>query len=290
MVSRRRFLGYGVAASLARSFEATAQGAKVRRIGMLLPGKAGEKNRLAGFFQDLQALGHVEGETLHIERRYSEGREESLASLAAELVNAKVELILAAGPTAAAAAFSTTRTVPIIMGTHDPEAMPQLRRIAILVYPGMGGHAVRMKNVMEAVRSAQLQPFEVPLRDATGVASAFATMRNEGAEAFCVIADPTLDRLSEPIARNAAHQKLPGIYGWKLYAEAGGLMSYGASLPEMLRRWASFVDRILKGAKPGDLPMETPHRLELVLNQRAARELGFTFPPSLLIAANEVIS
>ena len=324
--SRRRVLALALGLPLALPLTAAAQAApKVRRIGVLIPGKAGGPNRMGGFFEEMRALGYIEGENLHIERRYSEGDDKRLPEVAAGLAKADVELILAAGPIATSAAAQATKTVPIVMGTHDPveqgivkslarpggnvtgwsvgtsemlakqlsmlrEAIPSLRRVALLKNPQMRGYSTFAPSVDGAVRAAQVEAVVFDVAEGEAIAPAFAAARKQRVEAVLVLPDPTIDRLAPQLAAEAARERLPAMYGWKFYVQLGGLMSYGASLETMVRRWAPYVDRILKGAKPGDLPIETPREYELVLNQRAARELRFTFPPAWLVAAAEVIS
>jgi putative ABC transport system substrate-binding protein len=154
----------------------------------------------------------------------------------------------------------------------------------------MAGHMIRVGHLAKAAQALGLNLSLGEITGADSVAEAFAAMRRERAEAFFVLPEPRIDALSPVIVKQAAQQRLPGMYVWRQYVRAGGLMSYGPNLPSMIRLWASYVDKILRGARPADLPVETPRKYELVLNRRAAQHLGFTFPSSLLLAADEVIA
>ena len=323
---RRTLLQAALAAPFAHAAQSHAQSPERRhRIGLLLTGGANEPSNVPGFIEELRMLGYEEGRNLTIERRYAGTSEEMLDRLARELVKANVEVIVAAGPSATRAAREATSTIPIVMGTHDPvelgliaslaqpggnmtgwcvlsadttqkqfsllkEAMPKLARAAILSNPRMAGHGVLMGRLLEGERAVGLQLTRLDITDAASVAPAFTAIRKERIEAFFVVPDPQVDSLARQIAAQAAEHRIPGMYTWRLYVRAGGLMSYGPSLPAMIRRWAFYVDKILKGARPADLPVETPRKYELILNQRAAQALGFTFPSALLLSADEVVS
>ena len=275
--------------------------------------------------QGLRELGWVEGRNLAIERRFAENRDERLPGLAAELVRSKVEVLLAGGPSATRAAKGATDTIPIVMGTHDPveqglvaslakpggnvtgwcflsaetaekqlallkQALPRAGRVAVLVNPGLPGHGVRMQHIERGARALGLRLSVLDIATAEALAPAFAAMASERVDAFIVIPEPTLiDGLRGQIVAAASRQRLPGMYMFRMYTEAGGLMSYGPDLLALTRGWAPYVDKILRGAKPADLPVQTPTKLELILNERAAREIGFTFPGSLVLAADHII-
>ena len=322
---RRTLLQAALAAPFARAGVSHAQAPGRHRIGLLLPGNPDTSTNAPGFIDGLKELGYEEGRNLVIERRFAGTSEEKLVELARELVKANVEIIVAAGPSATRAAGDATATVPIVMGTHDPveqgliaslaqpggnitgwcvlsvetvqkqfsllkEAMPKLARAAIAGNPRMAGYAYLSRQLGAHAQSLGLQLTRIDIPDAEAVVPAFATMRKERVEAFCVVADPQVDMLAKQIVTQAADHRIPGVYIWRLYVLAGGLMSYGPSLPQMVRRWAFYVDKILRGARPADLPVETPRKYELVLNQRAAQALGFTFPSAFLLSADEVIS
>jgi len=297
----------------------------VHRIGVLSAGPAGPGPGLEALQQGLRDLGYVEGQNLVIERRSAEGHDERLPALAAELVHLKVEVIVAGGPAPTRAAQHATQTIPIVMGNHDPveqgliasfahpggnitgwsflsvdlgekqlallkEAMPQLARVAVVANPATPGHGLRMHHLVEAARALGLHLHVVEVRSPDALAQAFAAMTHAGVEAFFVLPEPTvIDGLRGQMVTLAAQYRLPAMYHWKMYVEAGGLMSYGPSLLDLNRRAAVYVDKILKGAKPADLPVETPWKYELVLNLKTAKELDLTIPPTLLMLADEVI-
>jgi putative ABC transport system substrate-binding protein len=279
------------------------------------------------FRQGLRELGYVEGQNLVIEYRYAEGRDDRLADLAAELVRLKVDVIVAvAGAAATRAVQHATRTIPIVMaGGIDPvgdglvaslarpggnttgfsnltvelpgkrleilkEAVPQSARIAVLANPATAGYESAMNNLTVAARALGLHLHVVELRRADELDATFAAMTRAGADALLVVGEPLLlDSLRGRTVDLAATHRLPTMYSQKSSVEAGGLMSYGPSLPDMHRRAATYVDKILKGAKPADLPVEQPSKFELVLNLKTAKALGITFPPTLLIQADKVI-
>jgi putative ABC transport system substrate-binding protein len=299
----------------------------VHRIGRLSTGsRLREQPILEPFLQELRDLGYVEGHNLVIEQRYAEGQIERLPALAAELVQLQVEVIVARGDAAVRAAQHATHTIPIVMalsfdaveqgfvaslahpggnttglsflGEQLPgkqlellkEAVPRLSRVAVLVNPAVPGHALRMHHLTVTGRALGLSLHVLELRSADELDTAFTAMRREGADALFVLSDPLLlNDLRGRIADLAAQHRLPAMYGWKMYVEAGGLMSYGPSLPDLNRRAAHYVDRLLKGTKPGDLPVEQPMQFELVINLKTAQALGLTMPPYLLALADEVI-
>jgi putative ABC transport system substrate-binding protein len=323
-IARRRFLA---AALLAAPFSAFAQkDERVRRIGLLLPfPPSATPAWLDALNQGLRELGYVEGRNLVIERRFGDGRDERLPALAAELVRANVEVLLAGGPAATRAAAGATKTIPIVMGTHDPveqgliaslarpggnvtgwsflsaetaekqlgvlkEAMPRLRLAAVLVNPGMAAHEVRVKHITQAAKAMGLQLAVLEITSAQALSASFAAMSRDGVEAFILVPEPSLiDGMRGEIITLAARHRIPGMYMFRFYPDSGGLMSYGPSLEALSALWPSYVDKILKGARPAELPVATPRKYELVLNANTARELGFTFPQALLVAADQVI-
>jgi putative ABC transport system substrate-binding protein len=300
----------------------------VHRIGFLSPGLPHPDHDppVDAFRQGLRDLGYVEGQNLVIAYRGAEGQEERLPALAAELVGLPVEVIVAVGPTATRAAQYATRTIPIVMtGTGDPvgagfvaslaqpggnitglslmmvelpgkrlellkETVPQSTRVAVLANPAFPFYQLYVNNLTVAAHALGLHLQVVEVRSAEELPPAFAAMTREGADALMVLSDPALmDNLLGRVADLAATHRLPAMYNWKMYAEAGGLMSYGPSLPDSHRRAATYVDKILKGAKPADLPVEQPTKFELVINLKTAQVLGITIPPTLLFQADEVI-
>jgi putative tryptophan/tyrosine transport system substrate-binding protein len=314
---------------LATPLTAEAQQAmKVHRIGWLSPGfpRPDRDPPVDAFRQGLRELGYVEGQNLIIEYRGAEGKDERLPDLAAELVGLQVEVIVAVGPTATRAAQHATHTIPTVMtGTADPvgagfvaslarpggnitglslmmtelpgkrlellkETVPQSTRVAVLANPAFPFYKLYVNNLTVAAQALGLYLHVAEVHSADELAPAFAALSREGADALVVLSDPALmDNLLGRVADLAATHRLPAMYNWKMYAEAGGLMSYGPSLPDSHRRAATYVDKILKGANPADLPVEQPTKFELIINLKAAKAIGLTIPPTILFQANEVI-
>jgi putative ABC transport system substrate-binding protein len=278
------------------------------------------------FRQRLRELGYVEGQNLLIESRYAEGSEERLPALAAELVRLKVVVMVAPGTAAISAAQHATRTIPIVMtGANDPagqglvaslahpggnttglsnlgvelpgkrleilkEAVPQITRIAVLGNPADPAYEPALHTVTVAAHALGLHLHVVELRRAEELDSAFAAMPRAGVDALLVLGEPQVtDRLRGRIVDLAAQSRLPAMYDWRMYVDAGGMISYGASLIAKYQRAAEYVDKILKGANPADLPVEQPSKFELVINLNTAKALGLTMPPSILFQADEVI-
>ncbi len=300
---------------------------KVFRVGVLTPAFPTSEPYppLEAFRQGLRALGYVEGQNLVLEYRYAAGFER-LPALAAELVRLQVEVIVASGAPAIRAAQHTTRTIPIVMaGTDDPvatglvaslarpggnttglsflsaelpgkrlellkEAVPQSARVAVLAKAAGPSESIRWHTLTGAARALGLHLHIVEPRSAEELDTAFVAMTREGADALIVVADQALmDGLRGQIVDLAAKHRLPAMYDWKMYVDAGGLMSYGPSLSDTFRRAATYVDKILKGAKPADLPVEQPTKFALVINLKTAKALGLTIPPTVLFQADEVI-
>ncbi len=301
---------------------------KVSRIGWLSAGfpRPDRDPPVDAFRQGLRELGYVEGQNLVIEYRGAEGRDERLPDLAAELVRLHVDVLVAVGPIATRAAQHATRTLPIVMtGTADPvgagfvaslarpggnitgvsllmaelpgkrlellkETVPQSTRVAVLANPDNPVYKLYLNNLTVAARALGLHLHVVEVHSADELDPAFAAVTRAGADALMVLSDPVLmDNLRGRVADLAATHRLPAMYNWKMYVEAGGLMSYGPSLPERHRRAATYVDKLLKGANPADLPVEQPTKFELVINLKTAKALGLTVPPTILFQADEVI-
>ena len=326
MIDRRTFLAGTGTVLLAAPFAAEAQqAAKVARIGYL--GTASNSDMSSAFRQGLRELGWVEGQNIVIDYRSAEGRVDRLPDLAAELVRLKVDIIVAAGGTPpAAAAKSATGTIPIVMiGVGYPvglgfiaslarpggnvtglsfsvgpelfgkelellkETVPKVRRVAILSNPGNPAHPFNIRELNVAARSLGVQLQFLEARGPNEFDGAFAAMAKERVGALLVLPDGMFNLQRTRLADLAARSRLPAAYGYREHVEAGGLMSYGPSLLDLFRRAATYVDKILKGAKPADLPVEQPTKFELLINLKAAKALGLTIPPSLLARADEVI-
>jgi putative ABC transport system substrate-binding protein len=295
---------------------------KVYRIGFLRAGQP-PKTFVEAFQQGLRARGYIEGRNVVIEYRYTDGSFDELSRLAAELVRFNVDVILASGAPAAFAARSATTKVPIVFASvYDPveiglvtglahpggnvtglsqtsadlggkrlellkELLPKLKSVAILWHPANLTNLVQKKSVEVAARTLGVDTKSVPVQDPSQFGSAFEDAR--GVDALVQVDDPLLITYRRQLAELAVRSRLPAIAGLREYVDAGGLMSYGADHPDLYRRAATYIDKILKGAKPADLPIEQPTKFDLVINLKTAKALGLTIPQSLLVRADEII-
>ena len=327
MSTRRAFIGTLASGLLAAPLAAHAQApAKVPRIGFLSARQRTDNpHLLEAFRQGLRELGYVEGQTIAIEYRFAEGRPERLPALAAELVRLKVDIIVTAASPTPEAAKQATSTIPLVFAVAgDPvadglvaslarpggnitglaamnpevvgkqlellkEVAPKVSRVAVLQNPSNRGHPVVLRQAEGAARTLGVQLQIVKASSPGEIEAAFAAMHSHRAGGVIVLRDGLFLAQRTQIAAIAAKSRLPAVYGIREEAEAGGLMTYGASTPDMFRRAAAYVDKILKGAKPADLPVEQPTKFELVINLKTAKALGLTIPPSLLGRADEVI-
>ena len=318
-------LGASALAAPLASF-AQQQPAKIPRIGLLSPFSPSDTALWhQAFGQGLRDLGWVEGKNISIEYRYAEGRNDRLPDLAAELVRLKVDVIVTSGAPAAIAAKQATITIPIVMAqVNDPvglgliaslgkpggnitglanlhsdlgakqlellkEAAPKTSRVAILWNPANPGAALIVRHMQHGAQALGMTLLPVEVRDPSEVESAFATMTRERANALSLPPDPVFLPFGKRIVELVARNRLPAMYGWRELVEAGGLMAYGPSIPDMFRRAAGYVDKILKGAKPANLPIEQPTKFELVVNMKTAKALGIKIPNSILLRADKVI-
>jgi putative tryptophan/tyrosine transport system substrate-binding protein len=303
----------------------TQQPAKIPRIGYLgLP--AGPTQTLEAFQQGLRDLGWIEGQTIAIEYRWAAGQVDRLPALAAELVRLRVDLIVASATPAVQAAKDATQSIPIVMtasadpvgtgfvaslprpggnitgmSSRNPELagkrfellralLPPLSRVAFLAYGGDPAHRLFLQEAQDAAARLGIQVQPLVLGSVEEIDSAFAAMRSEQAEALIV--QPLLIgglRQGPRIADLAVQHRLPTVSDGPQFAEAGGLLFYGPDALPLYRRSAVFVDKILKGAKPGDLPVEQPMTFKLIINLKTAKALGLTISPMLLFQADEVI-
>ena len=302
------------------------QAKKVPRIGyMSLQSQASESARVEAFRQGLRDLGYVEGKSILIEYRWAEGKSDRLPDLAAELARLKVDVFVVAGNVAALSAKQATRTIPIVFPLHgDPvgtglvaslarpggnitgltslaaelggkrlelikEAVPRLSRVAVLSSPTNPAHGSALNDMKIAAVSLglQLQPLEVKGPDE--FESAFSTISRMRAQALLGQPDDMFNYRRGQIAALAVKSRLPTIFYNSDWAEAGVLMSYGVDVPDMFRRAATYVDKILKGAKPADLPVEQPTKFEMIINLKTAKQIGLTIPPNVLARADKVI-
>jgi len=326
-VPRRDFL-IAAAALLAAPLAAEAQQAKVARIGVLAGNRAAGPHTLEAFLQGLRDLGYVEGRNVVIEYRDAEGKPERIPALAAELLALKVDIVFAPSTPAALATKQATRTVPIVFaGPADPvtdglvtslarpggnvtglsnlstelvgkrleqlkQAAPEVSRVAVLWHQG-GSDGRTEKDMLKAAevaaRSLGVQLQLVETRGPADFDRAFSEMTKARAGALTVLPIAIFSFHRRRLVGLAATYRLPAAYPAREYVDAGGLMSYGANLADLHQRAATYVDRILKGAKPGDLPVEQPTKFELVINLKTAKDLGLTIPQSVLTRADEVI-
>jgi len=279
---------------------------------------------MRAFRQGLSEAGYVEGENVAIEYRWAEGNYDRLPALAAELVGRKVDLIVANNPPPALAAKSATSTIPIVFrGGADPvadglvaslarpggnltgisiaddltakrlelltELVPRARVIALLVNPNNANAERVVRDVQEAARTKGLQLHVLKARSESEIDTAFASLVQLHAGALVVGADPFLSGQREQLVALASRRAVPSIYAWREFAASGGLISYGPSLTSAFRLVGHYAGKVLKGAKPADLPIEQPTKFELVINLKTAKGLGLTIPPSLLQRADQVI-
>jgi ABC-type uncharacterized transport system substrate-binding protein len=329
VTTRRAFLGTLVGGLLAVPLAAGAQPAvKVYRIGLLggsPPNSPGGRRSWEGFFQGMRELGYVEGQNILVEGRWYGDHTDRLPALAAELVRLKVDVIVAGAPPAPEAAQRATSTIPIVMANHsDPvgsglvaslakpgknvtgmstlapelvgkrlqllkEVVPGISRVAVLSNPTVPSQALELKEAKVAAGSLKVQLQLLEARAPGDFAGAFSAMTKERAGGAIILVSSMFNAERSRIAELAARSRLPAISSLKEFAEAGGLMAYGIDVHESFRRAATYVDKILKGAKPADLPVEQPTKFELVINLKTAKALGLTVPPSLLQRADEVI-
>jgi putative tryptophan/tyrosine transport system substrate-binding protein len=301
---------------------------KVPRVGYLTAGShadQGRQRRFEAFRQGLRELGYAEGQNIAIESRWAEGKDDRYPTLAADLVRLKVDVIVAVGGAASKAAQQATSTIPIVMSlVNDPlgsglvsslahpggnvtgislmapdlvgkqlqllkEMVPKVSRVALLRNPINPASAPQLREAEAAARVLGMQLQTLEARVPQEIDRAFAAMTRERAGALVVLTDSIFTNQRRQIAELAAERRLPAVYGNSEHAEAGGLVAYSANFLDLERRAATYVDKILKGAKPGDLPVEQPTKLELIINLKTARVLGLTLSQSLLLRADHVI-
>jgi len=322
-------IGLGIILAVSVTFAPLAAGAqpatKVPRVGILIAGSSPGQSYLSAFRQGLHELGYVEGQSIAIEYRWAEGKYERLPDLAAELVRLKVDVIVAVATPAVQAAKQATKAIPIVMlSVGDPvttgfvvsvarpggditglaniaselvgkqlqllrEVVPTFSLVAVLWNPANPSTASQLREAEAAGRAlgVRVQPLEA--QSPSDIDRTFVAMTREHVGALLVLSDSMFIAQRERIADLAAKSRLPAVYGLRLHAEAGGLMAYGANLLDLVRLTATYVDKILKGAKPADLPVEQPTKFELVINLKTAKALALTIPQSLLVRADKII-
>jgi putative tryptophan/tyrosine transport system substrate-binding protein len=282
-------------------------------------------DRVEAFRQGLRELGYVEGKTIVIEWRSAEGKADRLPALAAELVRLKVDVIVSPGPGPTRAAKQATNTIPIVMAFDDDpvgsgfaaslarpggnitglstlaseisgkqlellrEIVPKLSRVAVLGNASQPGHPQALKEINVAADAFRVQIQYLEVRGPKDVETAFRAASKERADAALVLGSPIFISQRKQLADLAAKSRLPAIYNRPEYVEDGGLVFYGVSYTDLFRRAATYVDKILKGAKPGDIPIEQPKKFEFIINLKAAKQIGLTIPPNVLARADKVL-
>src|SRR5215467_407314 len=296
---------------------------KIPRIGILFIGSR-DQPHLEAFKQGLREHGYTEGKNIFLEYRYAEGKEDRLPELAAELVQLKVDVIVVTADVSAQAAHRVTKTIPIVMTTGDPvswglaenlarpggnvtgltvlladlsgkrleilrDTFPKMTRVAALWSPREKVSTGVFEETKAAAQgfSLQLRSFEV--QSIQDIEKAFDEMAKARPNALVVLLSPLMTLNSKRIVELALKQHLPGVYPTRQFAEEGGLMAYGPLIGDLYRRAATYVDKILKGAKPENLPVEQPTKFELIINLNAAKQIGITIPPNVLARADRVI-
>ena len=301
------------------------QAGKVWRIGSLSPGSSGQSENLKAFMQGLNDLGYIDGKNIQFERRVAEGHLDRLPALAAELVLANVDVILAESSFAVEAAQAATKTIPIVMtGVGNPvgsgfvksisqpggnitgltndsievsskyleylrAAVPNLMRVGVLIDPKHPNHPTVLKQVQVGAQAIGASVSTIELRSASGLDAALRLIQQDRPDALIVPPDPTFPSIYHQIAEFAIGNQLPTMFGQRRGVEAGGLMGYEPNLIDMYKRAAALVDKILKGAKPADLPVEFPTRFQFIINLKTANAMGWTIPANILATADEVI-
>ena len=326
---RREFITLlgGAAASVSLPFAAHAQQSrKVPRIGVLLPGTpASFSLRTKAFLEGLRDLGYLEGQTIEIEWKWGQDRVEGLPELAAELVRRNVEVIVTGGTPAAKALKGATGTIPIVMAIiGDPvaaglvdslarpggnatgfsivapdlsgkrlellrEIVPNVSPVAVMLNTRNPQSQFELKETQTAARALGLRLHPIQVSPDDTLEQAFAAMSNASARTLIILTDPIFFSQRKSIVDLAARHRLPAMYFFQEFAKEGGLVSYGPSDLDLYRRSATYVDRILKGAKAGELPVEQPTKFELVINLKTAKAIGLDIPPMLLARADQVI-
>jgi putative ABC transport system substrate-binding protein len=329
MNNRRKLVIALGASTLAAPLRPFAQErGKVWRVGYIAPaGRPAsiDASFHGGFPQGMRELGLVEGKSLSIEWRFAENQPNRLAALAAELAQLKVDAIVSLGTLATLAAQKATKTIPIVfIGPGDPVGgglvkslarpggnttgfssitteisakrlemlhamVPKLSRVAVLINPDGNYAGTGLENILAAGQKLGLAMQRVEVRSPEELKDAFSRIKRDNAGGLLVTLNPLFDQVRDQIAQMSVKHRLPCMAPDQIYTEAGCLMSYGSSLTGLHRRAATYVDKIFKGANPGDLPVELPTQFELVINRKTARALGLTIPQLLLISATKVI-
>jgi putative tryptophan/tyrosine transport system substrate-binding protein len=303
------------------------QARSVPEVGFLLPVQradydlAKDPNK-AAFVDGLQALGYVDGKNIHVEFR-TPRKPEEIAEMAADLVKRKVDVIVTLGPQPIEAASRATTTIPIVIIACDradrivtsiarpggnitgmacissdlaskrlqllQDVVPAFSQLSVLFNGGVPAKVEEFRDIQAAARTMKIEVQAAEIRNPKEFPTVFAATKGGNAQALLALSDPLTFQYLKEIAGFAAEQRLPSMYGFREFCDAGGLLCYGANLKDEIRRFGYFIDKILKGTKPGDIPIEEPTTHELVVNARTAKLLGLSIPNSILVSANEVI-
>ena len=324
---RRKWLGLitlALALTMCGAVVQAQQPAGIPRIGILSISGSVFPARVEAFRRRLRELGYIEGQNIVFEYRYAEGKQDRFPELAAELVRLKVDVLVTAGTPAARAAKNATATIPIVFaGASDPlgtgivsslarpggnitglslmvpdldgkrlellkEAVPKVARVAFLWQPGVRGN-LPLTKMEAAAKALGLKLLSLEVRSLDDFEGAFARAKKERAQALITTTGGRINTQQRRVLDFAAKNRLPAIYHYSEFVEAGGLMSYGPDNTDIWPRAADFVDKILKGAKPGDLPIEQPTKFEFIINLNAAKQIGLTITPNVLARADKVI-
>jgi putative ABC transport system substrate-binding protein len=324
-MQRREFIRAIVGSAAAWPMALRAQATRIYRVGYLVTGA--RNPGILQFFRDgLRELGWIEGQNIIIEYRFGEGRSDVLPALANELIGLQVDVIVASPTPASLAAKNATRALPIVgIGFDNPiehgliaslarpggnvtgisyavgpeifgkdlgllkELVPGLQTVAVLSNPDSPNHEIIVGSIETAAQALGLKPLLVKVRRPEEFDAAYATIAARQAEAVFVVGDPMYGVHQARLTELSLQYRLPAMHTNRVHVEDGGLMGYGPSFPDLWRRAAAYVDKILKGAKPADLPVEQPTKFELVINLKTARSLGVEVPAALLARADEVI-
>jgi putative tryptophan/tyrosine transport system substrate-binding protein len=303
------------------------QARAVPEVGFLLPVPRPDYDESkdpikAAFIDGLQALGYVEGKNVHVELRVPR-KPEDVAAMATDLVERKVDVIATMGPQPIEAARRATATIPIVIIACDradrlvasiarpggnitgmacissdlaskrlqllQEVVPAMSRLTVLFNGGVSAKQEEFRDIQATAKKMEIDVLSADVRNSTGFAAAFAMIRSGDAQALLALSEPLTFLHLKEIADFAAERHLPSMYGFREFCDAGGLLCYGTNLNKQTRRFGYFIDKILKGTKPGDIPIEEPTTHELIVNGRTAKLLGLSIPNSILISADEVI-
>jgi putative ABC transport system substrate-binding protein len=325
-VNRKSIFCLLITALLPAVFSVEAQQpAKASRIGFIMADASGSDPRVDAFRQGLRELGYVEGKNIGVEYRFAEGKEDRLLKLVAELVSLNVEIIVTDGTAVTRAVKNATKTIPVVMASDgDPvgnlfvaslarpggnitgltnllaglsgkrleilkDAIPGMSRFGIIWNPENPSSITGFKETQVTAQSLGVQLQSLEVRGPNDFESAFQAAKKGQAGALTVVSDSVMFAYRTRLLELAAKQRLPTMHTQSLWVQDGGMISYGTYFPDLYRRAATYVDKILKGAKPADLPVEQPRKFELVINLKTAKQIGLTIPPNVLARADKVI-